>query len=91
MAVVAIVGGYLLGSIPSAYIAGRIAKGIDIRDFGDGNVGATNARHVLGRGVGVLVLMADVSKGAAAILLAGEATAKPSPGSTLSDPSSRPD
>ena len=34
---------YLLGSIPSAYIAGRVLKGIDIRKVGDGNVGAANA------------------------------------------------
>ena len=70
MSVVAIVAACLLGSIPSAYIAGRLTRGIDIRDFGDGNVGATNAGQVIGRGAGVLVLLADACKGAAAILLA---------------------
>ena len=54
---------YLLGSIPSAYILGRIFKGIDIRRFGSGNVGATNAFRVLGPTVGIMVLIIDIIKG----------------------------
>ncbi len=54
---------YLIGSIPSAYILGRILKGIDIRKFGSGNVGATNAFRVLGVTPGVFVLIFDLSKG----------------------------
>ena len=54
---------YLIGSIPTAYIFGRLIKGIDIRKFGSGNVGATNALRVLGRGPGILVLILDILKG----------------------------
>ena len=61
---------YLLGSIPSAYIAGRVLKGIDIRKVGDGNVGAANAYREIGPTAGVVVLLADVCKGAIAILVA---------------------
>jgi len=61
---------YLLGSIPVAYIVGRVFKGIDIRNFGDGNVGAVNAYRGIGPAAGVVVLIADVSKGAIAVLVA---------------------
>ena len=55
MAWLVIVLGYLLGSIPTAYIAGRISRGEDIRQIGDGNMGAQNAFRQLGPGTGVLV------------------------------------
>ncbi len=58
-----IVISYLIGSIPTAYIFGRILKGIDIRKFGSGNVGATNALRVLGRFPALVVLLIDVLKG----------------------------
>lgn len=54
---------YLVGSIPTAYIFGRLIKGIDIRKFGSGNVGATNALRVLGKGPGISVLALDILKG----------------------------
>lgn len=54
---------YLIGSIPSAYILGRLAKGIDIREHGSGNVGATNAFRVLGPYIGLTVLFLDGLKG----------------------------
>ncbi|MFB3120091.1 MAG: glycerol-3-phosphate acyltransferase, partial [Stenotrophomonas maltophilia] len=41
---------YLIGAVPTAYLIGRWAKGIDIRDYGSGNVGATNLAHHVGRG-----------------------------------------
>ncbi len=63
------VGGYLLGGLPTAYLAGRL-KGVDIRRHGSGNVGATNAGRVLGWKVGVLVLVVDAAKGALAAGLA---------------------
>ena len=47
---VALIISYLVGSIPTAYIFGRILKGIDIRKIGSGNIGATNAMRALGRG-----------------------------------------
>ncbi len=68
MAVLFIVVSYLLGSIPSAYIAGRL-KGIDIRKAGDGNVGAANAYREVGPVAGIVVIFADVFKGVAAIAL----------------------
>ena len=54
---------YLIGSIPTAYIFGRIVKGVDIRKHGSGNVGATNAFRVLGAGFGITVLLLDALKG----------------------------
>jgi len=54
---------YLIGSIPTAYIFGRIFKGIDIRKHGSGNVGATNAFRVLGPAIGITVLALDALKG----------------------------
>jgi len=54
---------YLIGSIPVAYIFGRVLKQIDIREHGSGNMGATNAFRVLGKGPGTIVLILDVIKG----------------------------
>lgn len=54
---------YLIGSIPTAYIFGRVIKGIDIRKFGSGNVGATNTFRVMGRFPGLVVLFIDIFKG----------------------------
>jgi glycerol-3-phosphate acyltransferase PlsY len=68
--VVYIVAGYLLGSFPSAYLAGKIIKKIDIRKIGDGNVGAANAFRELGAIPGLVVMVLDVCKGAATILIA---------------------
>ena len=59
---------YLLGSTPTAYWAGRMLKGIDIREHGSGSVGATNALRTLGKGPGLVVLLVDVLKGVAAIV-----------------------
>ena len=63
-----IVVSYLIGSIPSALIVGRIFKKIDIRKFGSGNLGSTNAFRVLGVPLGILVQMMDISKGLIAVL-----------------------
>ena len=62
--------GYLLGSIPTAYIAGRLIKGEDIRQLGDGNMGANNAFRQLGRKAGVVIGILDAGKGMLAILIA---------------------
>ncbi len=61
-----LIASYLLGAIPTAVIAGKILRGIDIRDFGSGNAGATNTWRVLGWKAGVVVLALDACKGAAA-------------------------
>ncbi|MDD5045118.1 MAG: glycerol-3-phosphate 1-O-acyltransferase PlsY [Candidatus Omnitrophica bacterium] len=59
----AIVLSYFIGSIPTAYLFGRAVKGIDIRQAGSGNVGATNAFRVLGKGWGITVFIIDCLKG----------------------------
>jgi len=56
------VAAYLLGSIPTGYLAGR-AKGIDIRKIGSGNIGATNTMRALGKPAGMVVLLMDALKG----------------------------
>ena len=61
-------GAYLLGSIPYAYIAVRLAKGHDIRELGSHNVGAMNAFQQAGLWAGLLVLLADAGKGAITVL-----------------------
>ena len=62
--------GYLLGSFPSGYLAGRIAKGIDIRSLGSGSTGATNVLRHIGKRAAITVFLIDVFKGVLAILLA---------------------
>ena len=62
---------YLLGSIPTAVWIGKIFYGKDVREFGSGNSGATNTFRVLGKKAGIPVLIIDVLKGSASILLAG--------------------
>ncbi len=58
---------YLLGSISFSYLFTRLIKGVDIRDFGSGNAGATNTSRVLGKKLAVLVLILDGLKGAVAV------------------------
>lgn len=55
--------GYLIGAIPTAYIIGKLYKRMDIRLYGSGNVGATNAFRVLGKAPGMAVLVIDTLKG----------------------------
>jgi len=54
---------YLVGSIPTAIIAGKVLRGIDVRQFGSGNAGGTNAFRVLGWKAGLFVSLFDVAKG----------------------------
>lgn len=65
-----IIGAYLLGSIPSAVWIGKAFFNIDVREFGSGNAGATNTFRVLGKSAGIPVLIIDILKGSAAVLLA---------------------
>ena len=62
--------GYLFGSFPSGYLAGRIAKGIDIRSLGSGSTGATNVLRHIGKRAAITVFLIDVFKGFLSILLA---------------------
>ena len=62
--------GFGLGSIPASYLAGRWLRGIDLREHGSGNLGATNAFRVLGGAAAIPVVVVDVGKGALAVSLA---------------------
>lgn len=70
MSALMILAGYLLGSIPSAYLAGRLLKGIDIRQYGSGNVGGSNVFEHVGKWVVVPVGLLDIAKAALAVWLA---------------------
>jgi glycerol-3-phosphate acyltransferase PlsY len=65
----AVILGFLLGSIPTGYIIGKIVRGEDIRTLGSGNIGATNVFRVVGKKTGVFVLIIDVLKGILACIL----------------------
>ena len=65
-----VVLGYLIGSIPSGVIVSRLARGIDVRDYGSGGMGMTNVLRTVGAKAGILVFLADMAKGAAAVSLA---------------------
>src|ERR1044071_7218775 len=75
---VLLVGSYLLGSIPFGYFAGRLA-GIDIRQAGSGNIGATNVVRVLGKAYGYSVFALDVLKGFGAVKISMLMAPGPSP------------
>jgi glycerol-3-phosphate acyltransferase PlsY len=70
VAVACLVLAYVLGSIPSALIVSRLAAGVDIRQLGDGNMGARNVKRTLGWKPGIAVALADVGKGVLPVLLA---------------------
>jgi acyl phosphate:glycerol-3-phosphate acyltransferase len=65
----AVLGGYLLGSLPFGYWLPRLVRGEDIRSRGSGNIGASNVFRVYGRRLGIAVALLDVAKGFAAALL----------------------
>ena len=71
---VALLLSYVIGSIPSAYLAGK-AKGIDLRKHGSGNLGATNVYRVLGARIAAVVFIADVLKGALPVMFLPHLTA----------------
>ena len=68
-AVVAVVG-YLIGSISSGYLVGKIYRNVDLRTVGSGSTGATNTFRTLGRGAGILVATFDILKGCLAVVFA---------------------
>jgi glycerol-3-phosphate acyltransferase PlsY len=67
---VGLVIAYLLGSTPTGYLAGQLLRGIDIREHGSKSTGATNVLRTLGKWPALVVLIADVLKGVAAIIVA---------------------
>ena len=70
---------YVIGASPFGYLAGRM-RGIDIRQHGSGNIGATNVLRVLGKPIGISVFVLDVLKGMAPVVIAQQAAA---PGQSL--------
>lgn len=69
MLVALIILAYLLGSIPSGYIVGTLA-GVDVRNAGSGNIGATNVARIVGKRLGILTLLADTAKGYVPVFIA---------------------
>lgn len=70
VAVAVIVAGYLIGSVPVAYLASRASKGVDIRDVGSGNTGASNVWQSVSHALVVPVGLAQIGQGLAAVMLA---------------------
>ena len=68
--IVSVLFAYLLGSVSFSYIAGKMVAGVDIRQHGSGNAGATNTLRVIGVKWGLIVLLADVVKGVLAVAFA---------------------
>ncbi len=64
------VGGYLLGSVPMGVAVGRVARGIDVRNYGSGKTGFTNTLRTVGLGPAAVVLVGDLAKGVAPVILA---------------------
>ena len=78
---------FLLGAIPFSYFFGKQLRGIDLRQHGSGNLGATNVFRTLGKGWGILCLVLDIGKGAVAVWLMSLAVAAwpPAFGNTVID------
>jgi glycerol-3-phosphate acyltransferase PlsY len=67
----AIVIGYAVGSLPIGYLIAQSARGVDLRQVGSGNVGATNVYRTSGLSMAIAVMLADAAKGAGAVFLGG--------------------
>jgi glycerol-3-phosphate acyltransferase PlsY len=70
--------GYLVGSIPTGLIVGRVARGIDIREYGSGRTGFTNVVRTIGARWGVVALIGDLAKGLVPVLIARLVSDEPS-------------
>jgi acyl phosphate:glycerol-3-phosphate acyltransferase len=81
-AALAVAVGYLLGAVPVGLLIGRVVGGVDLRELGSRRTGATNAMRTLGTGWAILVLLLDVGKGLAAVLVARALYQAGPPGST---------
>ncbi len=68
--IIGVVLAYLLGCFQTSFIIGKVFKNIDIRDFGSGNAGTTNAFRVMGKKAGIATFVGDFTKGLVAYLLA---------------------
>ncbi|MBD8068174.1 glycerol-3-phosphate 1-O-acyltransferase PlsY [Bacillus sp. PS06] len=67
--IILVIAAYLIGSIPSGLIVGKVGYGIDIRQHGSGNLGGTNTFRTLGKKAGIIVTLADILKGTLAASL----------------------
>ena len=63
--------GYAIGSLPIGYLLAQVAGGIDLRRVGSGNVGTANVYRTAGRSLAVIVMIADVGKGASSVMVGG--------------------
>jgi len=68
---------YLVGSVPTGLLVGRLTRGVDVREYGSGNIGAANALRTLGTGAFVAVFALDLLKGLVPVLLAGQIAPDP--------------
>jgi acyl phosphate:glycerol-3-phosphate acyltransferase len=71
--IAALVASYFLGAIPTSYLAGRVFKGIDLRQHGSKNLGATNVYRIMGWRYAIPVGIFDIAKGAVPVLIIGPA------------------
>jgi len=76
----ALLGAFLLGAMPWGLWLGKLVRGVDVRQHGSGNLGATNVYRTLGPGLGWTVFLLDAGKGAAAVLLSRAIAADAFPG-----------
>ncbi len=74
---IAAAAGYLLGAIPAGYLMGKLTRGIDVRDYGSGKTGATNALRTLSLWAALVVLVFDIAKGSVAVLIARAMSGEP--------------
>ncbi|MDQ7842879.1 MAG: glycerol-3-phosphate 1-O-acyltransferase PlsY [Armatimonadota bacterium] len=70
MTIAAVIGAYLLGAVPTGLLLIRLLRGVDIRAYGSGNIGASNAFRLAGPSVAAAVLVLDTAKGVVPVLLA---------------------
>lgn len=70
LALLFVVPGYVIGSISSGYLVGKLYRNVDLRQVGSGSTGATNTLRTLGPGAALLVALLDILKGAGAVLVA---------------------
>ncbi|MFC1570330.1 glycerol-3-phosphate 1-O-acyltransferase PlsY [Candidatus Omnitrophota bacterium] len=82
---IALLTAYLIGSIPTGYIFGKVLKGIDVRKHGSGNVGATNVFRSVGKTAGIVVLVLDFLKGFVAVVFLPRVLFRVFPGMTEGD------
>ena len=76
-------GSYLLGAVPFGWLMAKLLRGVDIREVGSGNIGATNAMRVLGRPLGVVAFLLDFAKGVVPTALIAPWVAPASPGAAV--------